>query len=94
MGIWLNEKEYIKLKRISEKSGMKINPLLRSLIMGAKIHEKPTQEYLLLLRELSAIGNNINQIARHANSCGEAGHKELAAIRKMMDELWKKMREN
>ncbi len=89
----LDEREHNKLKQLSEKSGLKINPLLRKMIMSEKIHEKPTAEYLLLLRELSAVGNNINQIARMANSCGKAGYEELAAIRKMMDDLWTKMRE-
>ena len=33
-----------------------------------------------LLRELNAIGNNLNQLARHANTTGELGPERLAEV--------------
>jgi len=36
--------------------------------MGTQIRPRPPDTYAKLLRELSAIGNNINQIAYWANS--------------------------
>ena len=37
-------------------------------------------EAAALIRELSAIGNNLNQLVRHANSTGELGPEHIAEI--------------
>jgi len=84
ISVWLNDRELSRLKELSEKSGLKTDPLLRSLIMGQQLHSRPTEEYRQLLRELSAIGNNINQIARIANT---VGHIELEEIRRAADAI-------
>lgn len=38
------------------------------MIMGIQLRPRPPDTYAKLLRELAAIGNNINQIAYWANS--------------------------
>lgn len=58
----LNEPEYRYLKKQLATSGLKQEPFIRSLIMGISIRPRPPDGYAALLRELSAIGNNINQI--------------------------------
>ncbi len=47
---------------------MKMEPLIRQLILGVELRPRPPDEYAALLRELSAIGNNVNQIAYWANT--------------------------
>ena len=64
----LNEEEYSHLKVIAETTGLKIEPTIRKLIMNVQLRPRPPGEYAALLRELSAIGNNINQIAYWANA--------------------------
>ena len=63
LSVRMNEKEYAHLKKLTEASGLKMEPLIRKLIMGQEIHQRPPAEMPELLRQMSAIGNNINQIA-------------------------------
>ena len=53
----LNADEYAHLKQQTEATGLKMEPLLRQLIMGVNIRPHPPNAYASLLRELSAIGN-------------------------------------
>lgn len=41
---------------------------MRKLIMGIQLRPRPPGTYAALLRELSAIGNNVNQIAHNTNA--------------------------
>lgn len=93
ISIWLNDKELSYLKVLSEKSGLKKDPLIRSLIMGQKLRAKPTEEYCRILRELSAIGNNINQIARIANTNRKIGGEEISKAVRMLDDVWRKIKD-
>ncbi len=64
----LTAEEYIHLKQLAEEAGMPMEPLIRKLIMGERLRPRPPDAYADILRELSAIGNNINQIAYWANA--------------------------
>ena len=68
----LNANEYTHLKQQAEATGLKMEPLLRHLILGVQLRPRPPDTYAALLRELSAIGNNVNQLAHQANARGEA----------------------
>lgn len=73
----LNADQYAHLHRQAEASGLKMEPLLRQLIMGVDLRPRPPDTYAALLRELSAIGNNINQIAHNTNAKKEAGQTDI-----------------
>ena len=88
----LTEKEYEHLQDLSEKSGLKMEPLIRKLIMGQEIHQRPPAEMPELLRQMSAIGNNINQIAKVANSSKFVRQEDIKEIQKMQSDLWKAVR--
>lgn len=92
LSVRLNENEHAHLNRLAEKSALKKEPLIRSLIMGREIKARPTPEYLELLRELSAIGNNINQIARIANTCGNVEREQIRDIVGMFNGIWAKVK--
>lgn len=64
----LTAEEYAHLKATAETAGLKVEPTIRKLILGIQLRPRPPGEYTDLLRELSAIGNNINQIAYWANA--------------------------
>lgn len=49
-------------------TGLSVSALVRKLIAGTRLRPRPPDQYAALLRELSAIGNNINQIAYWANA--------------------------
>ena len=66
----LSDKEYEKLKTSAEKVGVPREVYLRMLISGTTPKEKPTVDFYSMTRELNAIGNSLNQIAKVANSKG------------------------
>jgi hypothetical protein len=89
----LNEQEYAHLKRLSETSGLKMEPLIRQLILGRELKPHPPENLAALLRQMSAMGNNINQIAKVANSSKFIRSEDIEAIQKMQGELWQAIRD-
>ena len=89
----LNEQEYAHLKRQSEITGLKMEPLIRQLILGRDVKPRPPENLAELLRQISAVGNNINQIAKVANSSKFIRSEDIEAIQKMQDELWQAIKE-
>ena len=89
----LNEQEYAHLKRLSETSGLKMEPLIRQLILGRELKRHPPENLAALLRQMSAMGNNINQIAKVANSSKFIRSEDIEAIQKMQGELWQAIRD-
>lgn len=68
LSLRLSEPQYRHLKKNADAAGMKMEPYMRNLIIGKELKPYPPEAYKELLRELSAIGNNINQIAHVANA--------------------------
>lgn len=68
--LWLNETEKAKLKSNAKKVGLNESAYLRSLIMGYKPKEQPSDKFYEDMKQLRGISININQIARKANSLG------------------------
>jgi len=66
--IWLNANEERILKEKSRQTGLNESELIRSFIKGQTIKAQPTDEIKQFQRELYGIANNINQIARAANT--------------------------
>lgn len=86
---WLNEKEYEHLKNQAGTSGLTVSALIRKLIMGQEIRQRPPAEMPELLRQMSAIGNNINQIAKVANSSKFVRQEDIKEIQKMQSDLYR-----
>lgn len=89
----LDAEEYTQLRELSQISGMKMEPLLRKLVMGETLHPRPPDTYAALLRELSAIGNNVNQLAHQANSRESATREEIHAASDLVGQAWRLVRE-
>lgn len=51
-----------------KRSGRSKEAFLREMIKGYRLCEKPDPEFYKVMRELSAIGNRINQLAVKANA--------------------------
>ena len=56
------------IKKKIKKAGLTESEFIRSLIKGYRIKAQPTEEIKSFQRDLYGIANNINQIARVANS--------------------------
>ncbi|MFZ5974031.1 MAG: plasmid mobilization protein [Bacillota bacterium] len=68
--VWLNAREYQMLKRNAKKTCLSQETYLRTLINGMILKESPSPDYYAMMRELHAIGVNLNQIAAKANATG------------------------
>ena len=58
------------------------------MIAGEKMRPRPPNEYAEIRRQLAAIGNNINQIARTVNARGFARGEDIAAITAAQETIW------
>ncbi len=83
----LSEKEYKHFEELKEKSGLSGERMMRKLINGTEVKPRPSAEVLQLVREVNAIGNNINQIAWVANSSKTITAAQIDAVVKSQDEL-------
>ena len=77
IGLWLDDREYKHLLKQCSISGLNTSALIRHSVMGVELRPRPPDAYSALLRELSAIGNNINQIAHNTNAKKEAEAAEV-----------------
>ena len=64
----LTEEEAEQLYSLVQKSGCSTGGFLRGVVKGYRLCEKPDPEFYKMMRELSAIGNRINQLAAKANA--------------------------
>lgn len=66
----LNTQECQLLKKQVKKCGLSQESYIRTLINGYVPKELPPPDYYTMMRELHAIGSNLNQIAAKANATG------------------------
>lgn len=85
----LTVQEHEYLKRQADLAGMKMNPLVKQLIMGVQLRPRPPDQYAELLRELAAIGNNINQIAYWANARKAVSNAEIQEAAALAKQAWR-----
>ena len=81
------------MKELSDTTGLKMEPVLRKLVMGVQLRPRPPDTYAALLRELSAIGNNVNQIAYWANATKGIGKAEIAEAAALVRQAWRTVKE-
>lgn len=93
MTLRLNAAEYAHLCQLSDVTGLKKEPMVRQLIMGIDLRPRPPDTYAALLRELSAIGNNINQLAHQANARGAATEDEIHEALRLVRQTARLVRE-
>lgn len=93
MTLRLNAAEYAHLCQLADVTGLKKEPMVRQLIMGIDLRPRPPDTYAALLRELSAIGNNINQLAHQANARGAATEDEIHEALRLVRQTARLVRE-
>lgn len=88
----LTEKELQYLNRQTEQSGLSREKYLRALIMGETIRPRPCTHHEDLLRKVSGLCNNANQVAHRANSTGMAGQESVDKMIRISQEVWKEVK--
>ena len=89
--VYLNEKEYEKLEQLSRFSNINHSTVIRKLITGQEIRERPTMDFLSLVTEISHLGTNLNQIAYRANRMELTG-EDLTEAKKILKDVQSKIR--
>lgn len=87
------EEEYRQLKSKCDAAGMKMEPFLRVLVSGCTLRERPPDRYKALASQVAAIGKNLNQLTRLANSTGKIENAQLAEANRLMQRIWQLIRE-
>ncbi len=90
--IRLNEAENRHLMALLKTTGLTRAALIRSLLSGVQLRPRPPGEYAALLRELSAMGNNLNQLARLANFEKKVSPEMMEEALHLQAEIWKKVK--
>lgn len=84
----LSEAERDHLREQAALSGFNTTQYLRNLIAGEQMRPRPPNEYAEIRRQLSAIGNNVNQIARAVNARGFARQEDIEAVTDAKRQIW------
>lgn len=93
VGLWMNDEEYAHLREQCEITGLPASVLIRHAIEGVQLKHRPPNEYAALLRALSAIGNNVNQIAHWANSKKSIHEAEITQAVLLANKAWNLVKE-
>lgn len=74
---WFSRDEAQDLQKKAKKTCLTEAALVRLLVCGYEPKERPDQRFYDVMRQLSSIGNNINQLAAQANSLSFVDAKKL-----------------
>ena len=88
----LSEKERKFLGEQADAGGMKIEPYIRELIMGNEVKSRPKEEWAEVVRQVAAVGNNINQIAKNTNMGMEVTVDILKEVLEMQKQIWERIK--
>ena len=88
----LSEKERQYLGEQADAGGMKIEPYIRELIMGNEVKSRPKEEWAEVVRQVAAVGNNINQIAKNTNMGMEVTTDILKDVLEMQKQIWERVK--
>ena len=90
--IYLSDTEKQHLVKQAALAGVNVGAFIRKLIMGKEIRSRPPDEYVRLLREINAIGNNINQIAHIANAQQYISEDKIETVLQMQNDIMRLVR--
>ena len=93
IGLWLDDREYSHLLKQCSVSGLSTSALIRHSVMGVEILPRPPDAYAALLRELSAIGVNVNQIAHNTNIKKAADRADIDEALRLIRQAWRLVKE-
>lgn len=90
----LSEVDYKKLERDVKKSGIDRSKYLRALVQGAGGIDKDfPMDRANLIRQITGIATNVNQIAKYANSQGVIYFSEMDKLKVLLQEIKQLLKE-
>ena len=91
--VWVNEeeKELIELK-MAQLQTNKMGAYIRKMAIDGFVIYLDTENIKQMNNELSAIGRNINQIAKRINSTSSIYSEDISDIKERLDEIWQLQR--
>lgn len=75
--VYLSDEEFSMLDMLSHKTGLGFSALVRKMITGATLIERPDRDYRELSRAIDRIGNNYNQLVHRANMTGRLTKEDM-----------------
>ena len=85
------EKRFID-EKMAQLPTQRYGAYLRKMAIDGYIIYTDTTDIKAFTSELSAIGRNINQIAKRLNAGGSAYQADIQEIRERLDEIWQLQR--
>ncbi|MFR9542559.1 MAG: plasmid mobilization relaxosome protein MobC [Rikenellaceae bacterium] len=93
INIRLNLQELVMLEMSAKSAGISNSEYARQAITNGKVEPRITPERMELIRKLCGMDNNINQIARQANSVGYVHiHRECLKLTDQIGEIINELR--
>lgn len=90
----LSEADYKKLEQDVKQSGADRSKYLRALVQGAGGIDKDfPMDRANLIRQITGIATNVNQIAKYANSQGVIYFSEMNKLQVLLQEIKKLLQE-
>ena len=86
--ILMTKAEAQDLQKKAKRACLSEGGLIRLVLKGYEPREKPDERFYDVMRELTSIGNNINQITRAVNARGFATKEDIAAITAAQEKIW------
>ena len=79
-------------QKMAQLPTQRIGAYLRKMAIDGYIIYTDTTDIKAFTAELSAIGRNVNQIAKKLNAGGPAYQADMAEIRERLDQIWQLQR--
>jgi len=90
----LSEADYKKLEQDVKQSGVDRSKYLRALVQGAGGIDKDfPMDRANLIRQITGIATNVNQIAKYANSQGVVYFSEMDKLQVLLQEIKQLLKE-
>ncbi len=90
----MTAKEYSSFKFKARLANITASEYIRRLICSSVVQQRLSSEYLGFVRQISGMANNLNQLAKRANTAGFAEvHQDCKAITMQLDNLLKRITE-
>ena len=93
MKFWVTEEEKRLIEeKMAQLQTKRIGAYLRKMAIDGYIIQVDTTDIKEMTRALSAIGRNINQIAKRVNAGGGTYKADMREIQERLDEIWQLQR--
>ena len=88
LAVRMTESEFAFMKQQADRAGLKMDPYVRRLILGRPVQPLAPDSHRQLVQQLSAVAQDINQMARLASAAGQLPQDTWDHIQQALDRLW------